>query len=212
MLTFRFAKKEELATIAELYTDAFIDYPFSKLLLTNEKKRKKLLYDINLVNINACFKQHYCIVGEVGGEIVSSALLLDPDIPRLAFKDYLKAGGIRILLKNGPLLVYHILHILEKSKKSLHISTPYWYLETLAVDVKYQGRGYGSQLLREFIIPFISKRGGGALALTTHTRRNCIFYKKNGFTELDKHTLSHYSYQIGNWSFLTKIKPNFMYE
>lgn len=63
----------------------------------------------------------------------------------------------------------------EKSSKSL--KEPAWYLEVLGVSPSYQGKSLGSKMINGCLIPFISKCGGGILALIMNTDFNRSFYK-----------------------------------
>ncbi len=51
-----------------------------------------------------------------------------------------------------------------------------WYLNSLTVDPTGQGRGIGSKMLQEYIIPYVRASGGDALTLYTNAEGNCKFY------------------------------------
>ncbi|RPK05451.1 hypothetical protein BSBH6_02153 [Bacillus subtilis] len=53
----------------------------------------------------------------------------------------------------------------------------------------------------KMIIPFISKSGGGTLALITNTDLNRSFYKKNGFEEFSESRIRRFNH----WGFKRKV-------
>ena len=59
----------------------------------------------------------------------------------------------------------------------------HWYLQSLAVEPKEQGKGYGSFLLRS-MFEKIDKQGL-PVYLETNTESNVVFYQKHGFEILE---------------------------
>ncbi|UTL74673.1 GNAT family N-acetyltransferase [Bacillus halotolerans] len=66
----------------------------------------------------------------------------------------------------------------EAKKPYKSLKEPAWYLEVLGVSPSYQGKSLGSKMINDCLILFISKSGGGTLALITNTDLNRSFYKK----------------------------------
>lgn len=76
-----------------------------------------------------------------------------------------------------------------------------WYLNLLTVEPSMKGRGIGSAMLRECIVPFVRDRGGEALCLFTNSQENRRFYMKNGFREFDERWFEYRGRRLGSWSY-----------
>ncbi|NJI50842.1 GNAT family N-acetyltransferase [Bacillus subtilis] len=125
----------------------------------------------------AYFKKHFCFVGLQNDEIVVAALLKHRNKPDINLIDYIAAGGIT-LIKMGGFSVLNMLTVTNEAKKSYNsLKEPAWYLEVLGVSPSYQGKSLGSKMINDRLIPFISKCGGGILALIMNTDLNRSFYK-----------------------------------
>ncbi len=111
--------------------------------------------------------------------MVVAALLKHRDKPDINLIDYIAAGGIT-LIKMGGFSVLNMLTVTvtnEVGKYSKYLKEPAWYLEVLGVSPSYQGKSLGSKMINDCLIPFISKCGGGILALSMNTDLNRSFYK-----------------------------------
>ena len=76
-----------------------------------------------------------------------------------------------------------------------------WYLNLLTVEPSAKGRGIGSAMLQECLIPFARDRGGNGLCLFTNSQENRRFYQKNGFREFDARWFEYRGHQLGSWSY-----------
>lgn len=61
---------------------------------------------------------------------------------------------------------------------------PKYYLTLLAVDINAQGRGIGTAMIHECIVPFLKEEGCKLLCLNTNEEKNRNFYRKNKFDEI----------------------------
>ncbi|MGG1417720.1 GNAT family N-acetyltransferase [Bacillus subtilis] len=108
--------------------------------------------------------------------MVVAALLKHRDKPDINLIDYIAAGGITL----GGFSVLNMLTVTNEAEKSYKsLKEPAWYLEVLGVSPSYQGKSLGSKMINDCLIPFISKCGGGILALITNTDLNRSFYKSS---------------------------------
>lgn len=124
----------------------------------------------------AYFKKHFFFVDIQNGEMVVAALLKHRDKPDINLIDYIAAGGITL----GGFSVLNMLTVTNEAEKSYKsLKEPAWYLEVLGVSPSYQGKSLGSKMINDCLIPFISKCGGGILALITNTDLNRSFYKSS---------------------------------
>ena len=65
---------------------------------------------------------------------------------------------------------------------SYHPEEPHWYLPLIGVDAAFQGRGYGSALLRHALA--VCDRDGTPAYLESSNPRNVTLYQRHGFEVL----------------------------
>ncbi|OUL06386.1 GNAT family N-acetyltransferase [Bacillus spizizenii] len=205
MFLYRQARADELNKVAKLFHESFKQYPFMDLLVKRGKKDRSFIFEMHKVLTKAYFKKHFCFVGIQNGEIVVAALLKHRDKRDISLSDYIAAGGIK-LIKMGGFSVLNMLTVANEAKKSYRsLKEPAWYLEVLGVSPSYQGKSLGSKMINDCLIPFISKSGGGVLALITNTDLNRSFYQKNGFKEFSESRIRRFDHEIYNWGFKRKV-------
>ncbi|ERP31966.1 GNAT family N-acetyltransferase [Chitinivibrio alkaliphilus] len=67
-----------------------------------------------------------------------------------------------------------------------HLTKPYWYLEALAVDPSWQGKGVGSALLEDIRERMHSDASVSGIFLETGTEENSALYEKRGYICIEK--------------------------
>ncbi|MDV3522848.1 GNAT family N-acetyltransferase [Bacillus subtilis subsp. subtilis] len=82
-------------------------------------------------------------------------------------------------------------------------------MEVLGVSPFYQGKSLGSKMINDCLISFISKCGGGILALIMNTDLNRSFYKKNGFEEFSESRIRRFDHETCNWGFKRKVPQTY---
>ncbi len=206
MITYREAEKNEISQIARLTTVSFGNYPFFDFALLNAFKRESdyfaYLEKLHSIHIRANMQRHKCFVGVEDGKIVSAALLQHPTKKRISVWDYIRAGAVGLLFPVDLPKILDFFAISEEAQiDCAHQYASSWYLEMLVVDGTMKGRGLGSKMLHDCLIPYIRKQGGKTLTLITNTEQNCRFYQKNGFRQFAVRTLERDGMRIANWSF-----------
>lgn len=78
---------------------------------------------------------------------------------------------------------------------------PKRYLTLLAVDPDHQGKGAGTALLQEGVLPCLREEGAAALCLNTNNEKNRTFYYKNHFEEVGTASLRVGKLLVSDWSF-----------
>ncbi len=205
MIKYREARIDEIKEISRFTTETFGNYPFFKFAFKNlESKEKYLRYmdKLHYVHVKANMYKYKCFVGTIDGEIVSVALLQNPDVKRVTIFDYIKAGGVGLLFPVGFKSLINFFDISEKSHKPCEKYKNAWYVELLAVSKKHKGHGLGGNMLNNCLIPYIKSECGTQLTLITNTEQNCKFYKKNGFDMFDKTVLEMNNHQVNNYCFI----------
>lgn len=210
MIMYREAFKKELGKIAKIVADTFGEYPMYTLTFRDKFKNKEdfihYITKLNRVHIKANFKKHKCFVGIEEEKIVSVALLQDPKIKRISLLNYIFSGGINLLFPVGLKRLIDFFNISNKAHEAC--TREYkdaWYIELLAVSSEYKGKGIGSKMIEECIIPYVISQNGNQITLITNTEKNCKFYEKNGFENFLYDKLIWENKYIDNWSFIRKI-------
>ena len=176
--------KKHVKPAAEVIARAFQDYPNSVAMFPDESKRLKKL---------TIFSQITVLYGLTYGEVYATSPNLEGIIiifpPNNSYKSFLKmirCGGIRLPFIVGltalKRVIHHLLYLDAAHKRITPF--PHWYLEFLCIDPKYQGKGFGSLLLKSIIkridkekLPFYCE---------TNKIKNVNFFESNGFTVAEK--------------------------
>ncbi len=210
MIEYREARPNEAAYISKLATLSFGHYPFFDFAFQrafdSENEYFTYIEKLHRVHTRANMKQHKCFVGVRNGRMVSAALLQDPSKRRISVWDYILSGGVSLLFPVGFSKILDFFSISEEGHIDCAEQHPSaWYIELLAVDMGMKGCGLGSGMINDCLIPYIKNNGGGELALTTNTEKNCTFYKRNGFDCFAGRSLTHGGQTIQNWSFVKTV-------
>lgn len=179
-------KKENAKTAGEVLGRALNDDPISLYILPNDEERKENLKYIFRVATR---------IGIRYGEVYATSPSLEGIAIWMPCKRYkekfswlLRCGGFSAGIKVG----------LEAGKRSnpirnfieeVHgeiISEEHWYLNELGVDPTFQGKGYGSSLMR-YMLKKIDEQGL-PVYLETSLEKNVKYYEKFGF-KIMKETL-----------------------
>lgn len=201
-MEFRKADEKEIPEIAGLFAGSFKDYPLFEMIEKNNHKRYNLIKVLQHLNTTVFLKKHTCLVAVENDEIMGAALIKNLQKKQHDLVDYTKSGGI-LLLKRGMLpKAIQFFKLANSSDVNIEDSKKFdWYLDSLAISDKAQGKGVGSRLLKEGVFPYIADNGGGTVSLVTNTGINRKFYMKNGFEEFKEENLVLRNESIKNWSY-----------
>lgn len=210
MITYREANSKDFNRIAQLSAHSFGNYPYFdcafRHLFKNNDSYITYMEKLHRVHIKANTQQNKCFVGIKDGDIISTALLQDPDKKKADVEDYVKAGGLNLIFPVGLSKILNFFHFSEDARSDCDKKYPSaWYLEVLAVDNSMKGCGLGSSMLNDCLIPYIKNQGGKELTLITNTESNRRFYTQNGFHEFSERILQQNGQTVENWSFCLDI-------
>ncbi len=210
MVTYREIRKNEFKEVANMIASSFGEYPMYTLAFRDVFKEKgsfiKYMEKLDLVHLKANARKHKCFVGIEDEIIVSAAILQDPSIKRVSLLDYILSGGISLAFPAG---FRRILSFFDISNFAhIPVESSYkdsFYLELLAVNPNIKGKGYGTRMINECVIPYVQKCGGNRLTLITNADSNYKFYVKNGFSCFARSKLRYKNKEIDNYSFVIDI-------
>lgn len=128
-----------------------------------------------------------------------------PKKVNLSYWKYIKNGAIKLPFKFGIKSTKRItfFQALNDSIRNIYMKVPYWYLGPLAVDPKYQGKGFASMLLKP-MLRRIDKENL-PIWLETNLERNVSFYQRFDFYILEEIIIPKTN--IVNWFRIIYINP-----
>lgn len=172
-------KKKYVKTAGVVLGRAFYDDPITLYIFPNDQERKKVLKHV--------FRTIVCI-GITHGVVHATSPNLEGIaiwIPCKRFKEktswFLRCGGLTLGIRIGLKTAKRsnpIRNFLEEVQAEI-ISDKHWYLNELGVDPTFQGKGYGSSLLRHMLNKIDEQ--GLPVYLETSLEKNVKYYEKFGF-------------------------------
>lgn len=209
MLTFRRAGYGDLDEISRVSSEAFFDYDFYSFFEDDPDKRWDFIYEMQRICLLVNLKRDQVFVGEEDGKIVTVIALQEPGKKQAGFFEYFSSGVTKVIGEFGffRVLSWFCMDMTcEKPIEKLRERTKnYYYLHNFTVRKDLHGEGRGSRAIREFIYPYIKKKGGGTLTLITNSERNVRFYLRNGFKCYHKGRVMYNGRWLGNWAFRKKL-------
>ena len=207
MLTFERMREDETGICVDLAAHAFADYEYFSVYVPNDRKRMRFLLAMLQSEFRANRSLANLFTAKEDGKVVAVAMLCDPDYKKPTDMDYMKAGFGKVFLRGG------IRNVSAWNAMEAKALTPCrgltgntWYLNLLTVDSVLEGRGIGSKMMQEFLIPYVRDHGGATLCLFTNSEINRKFYLKNCFEEFHAEHFSYRGKSIGSWSYRFKIQ------
>ena len=185
---------ETLKKYAEIASDAFMTNPGYVLSCPDEGKRKNFIYNVVLMRLYISRKTDifYFDEQERGMLVLRKAGM---DYPA---SEVLKVPNILGLLKNMSLVSKLLTVTGSYSSKGLYDEEKTYIVSPIFVDVKHQGKGVGTALLKKAIAEMEAK--GYKVGLDTMEPSNLPYYEKLGFKliddQIDENTGAHSWYMI----------------
>ena len=183
-----------LKKYAEMASDAFMTNPGYVLSCPDESKRKNFIYHVVLMRLYISRKTDifYFDKEEKGMLVLRKAGM---DYPA---SEVLKVPNILGLLKNMSLVSKLLTVTGSYSSKGLYDEEKTYIVSPIFVDVKHQGKGVGTKLLKKAIEEMEAK--GYKVGLDTMEPSNVPYYEKLGFKliddQIDANTGAHSWYMI----------------
>ncbi|MCL2212894.1 MAG: GNAT family N-acetyltransferase [Oscillospiraceae bacterium] len=209
-ITYRKAHKKEIPAIASMVVNSFEHYPLFDICF-RDKFKEEVAYNqfmnaLLRIHIKTVVRKNVCMVGEVDSKIVSMALIVNPKHKEATIMDYILCGGVELYMRCGVRGINDIRNVEAQSEEFYRKNySSAWFLALLAVDNSTKGQKLGSKMIEECVKPYVARQGGTAIALSTNDEKNCGFYIKNGFGEVEKKTVHLRKKSIDNWGYVCDI-------
>ena len=201
-MTYQKMKPKERQACAEMAARAFANYEYFSVYVPNSKKRAHCLKHMLNTSFTAYKGSAVFLTAKENGKLAAVAQLVPPHAPAPTPGQYLKAGFWKAMLWGGykNLLAWYEMEC-QAEKPCFSLPGEAWFLSVLTVEPGLEGRGIGSRMLRECIIPYMKKQGGECLCLFTNSEINRKFYTKNGFEEFHAQEFAYQGRCVGSWSY-----------
>jgi len=209
-ITYRQATDNDFNKCLDVIYDAFQDYSVYHIWeVGSTENQNKFNRAIMSVQLYDAMKNDTVMVAERNNEIICVSLIQDenhkePSVPR-----YFLYGALSIIRYGGIKNTFGFLDMMDtcNSHRLKYAETnPCYNLECIAVSKKYIGKGIGSHMIKNCVIPFVKKHGGKHITLITNALNNTFFYKKNGFEIIEHDTSSYNNKSLENWTFKLDIQ------
>ena len=169
--------EQQVEPLGEVLGRAFFEAPLHKYFIPDDAERRRFLpqFFLRLVRMGHLFGETYATPDSAGmafwirpGEVLGNA-----QADRAGLNEIPAISGEEPFAR-----VSIVFDALEGLKKE-HATGDHWYLALLGVDVPYQGKGLGSELLQ----PVLEKANAEGVACYTDTvnPKNVPFYRRHGF-------------------------------
>ncbi len=187
--------KKHIKPASQVLSRAFQNDPVIRWQFPNANKRLNTLH---------YFWEFALKIGIKYGEAYGTSETLEgiavwrpPKKAKLSYWKYIKNGAIKLPLKLGIKTTKRItfFQAVNDSIRNIYMKVPYWYLGPIAVDPKYQGKGFASMLLK----PMLNRIDEQNLPiwLETNLERNVSFYEHFDFYKLEEIIIPNTN--IVNW-------------
>jgi len=191
--------------VINIFINAFKNYPLFEIVKDDFKTEEKFhkFYNCFMKALfKATIRKNECYIGIINGNVIDLIIIDAPTDNPVGFLDYLLSGGLKPILKLGLFNALKFLKLSDQTEYVVkHIKKPRWHLYFLVVELKHQGKGIGSDVINNFLIPFVKEKNGKLLTVTTNSKHNVNFYMNNGFSLIKEETLKYKDRKVNNWSF-----------
>ena len=172
-------RKKEIRNAVETLASAFMKDPLCCWLFEEESSRYQYLQEYFLFRVRYGYK--FGEIHKTSKKFEGIAIWLPGDEAEVTYRRGLRTGGFRFIFKMG----------FEKMKKltiasdyvadirNSIIQPPYTELSPIGVKPEYQGKGFGSKLLRPMMQKFDNEKT--VCFLETQNPENILLYEKLGF-------------------------------
>ena len=213
MGTFAQASRNNISEITKVMIASFSTYPFVERFLKSafayETQRLHFLEKMCNVLVRALMRKSVCLVEKRNHEIRALCVLSPIKNMKVSIWDLIVSGAIRILpyLFRKDIFQFIKFYLMDAALADLNFadSDKVWYVHLFAVDSNHQGKRIGSEMISNYVVPYVKQHHGTGIILSTNTETALKFYKKNGFTTIAHNKISNMGESFDQWSLLHVI-------
>jgi GNAT superfamily N-acetyltransferase len=186
-IAIRSLEPEDIGATATLLAEAMDDDPAYNFLFPRRQERPAGLKDFFAGNLRTHLPYRCTYVGVVGPTVVATVTVRPPEGISTSLLTMVRRGLLPFAYAHGLRAVRRLLILkgaYDAIEARLARGERHWLVHMMAVDPARQGRGLGSQLLNFILdatVDAAAIEGMPPAVLTTHKRRNVVFYERAGF-------------------------------
>ncbi|KAB8041109.1 GNAT family N-acetyltransferase [Silvanigrella paludirubra] len=184
--------KSDIEIATNTLTSAFEHDPCLRYILNSNEYHPEIAFQIHKQVVKSGLYFGHALSTSKSMEGVS--VWMPPTKKNISIWDFILSGGLSIPIKTIFRMNTYENHALKvRNEIAIH---DHWYLFSIGVHKEYQGKSYGTKMLKP-ILDFIDQRNEYCY-LETHNPNNIAFYEKHGFelknvTLLPKSNTEHYA-------------------
>jgi len=193
----------ETAECAELSVQAFADYEYFTNLFPDEEERLRFMRAMIHSEYRTTRRRAHFLVARHEGTLVAVADLFPPDWKKPSDLQYLLHGWGKVMRLPNQKTIKEWLAMDTMAGHYCHtlLGGTTWYLSSLTVSPKHQGKGFGREMLMDAVVLYVREHGGTRICFFTNSESNLAFYRHLGFEVADYRELDCHGKKMGNWSF-----------
>jgi GNAT superfamily N-acetyltransferase len=186
-IAIRALEPEDIRATATLLAEAMDDDPAYSFLFPRGRDRPAGLEDFFAGNLRTHLPYRCTYVGVVGSTVVATVTMRPPDGVSMSLLTMIRRGLLPFAYSHGLQAVRRLLILkgaYDAIEARLARGERHWLVHMMAVDPARHGKGLGSQLLRFILEAAVDARATDGMppaVLTTHKKRNVVFYERAGF-------------------------------
>ncbi|MHA1259235.1 MAG: GNAT family N-acetyltransferase [Candidatus Heimdallarchaeaceae archaeon] len=199
-------KKKDIRAAAEILTVAFHNDPLIQLIYPDDTERRKnsfflwkflLNYGVNVGEVYAPSSQleGICIWFPPKKEHINIYRAIRYGAVLSGLKMHFQKDARKLPLKR----IIQITDVVARIHKEV-LNEPHWYLSSIAVNPKHQGKGFASKLIRPMLER--AQRENYPIYLETSKEENVSLYEHLGFELVNEIKLP--TVDVKNWSMLKR--------
>jgi GNAT superfamily N-acetyltransferase len=179
--------RDDVGATAALLAQAMDEDPAYSFLFPRGHGRRARLEDFFARNLRTHLPYRCTYVGVVGPTVVATITMRPPEGISISLWTMIRRGLLPFAYAHGLRAVQRLLILkgaYDAIEARLARGARHWLVHMMAVDPARHGRGVGSQLLKftlDATVDATTTEDTPPAVLTTHTKRNVVFYERAGF-------------------------------
>ena len=176
--------KKHIHLASKVLSRAFQNDPVLRWQIPNTNKRLAQIHTFWKLSLRIGIK--YGEAYATSENLEGIAIWRPPKNVNISYWTFVRHGGYRIPFKFGVDTAKRMsfFQAVNNSIRDIYMKVPYWYLDVIAVDPRYQGRGFARMLMN----PMLKRIDKEKLPIwaETNLKRNVIFYEHFDFKILEE--------------------------
>ena len=199
--------RSDIEECALLAAQSFAEYEYFTIFFPDRERRMEFLRRAILSEYRTTFGRAHFLVARQDGIIVAVTQIFPPDYRKPSTLRYLTHGWWQVMTLPDGWAVNAWTKMDTEAAAYCHamMGGGTWYLSSLTVSNTQRGKGIGSQMLKEAVVPHVRTGGGSRLCLFTNSESNVRFYQRNGFRVVDERQFTYNNHPLGSWSLARKV-------